>query len=457
MPNAFAFIILILWPAIALVIKKNVTGPRAVAIAIIAPYLFLPTKVAIDLPGVPAMDKETIAAFMAFALFLWGNKDYAKLPQNFMIKVLFISLFALPLIIVFTNQESYVFGPTVVSGLPKSDFLALNFKFLSDLYIPFLLGVTVFRTKESQIEMLKVLMALGLVYTLFMLWEIRMSPQLHTNLYGFFPHSFAQMRRAGGFRPVVFLGHGLLVALFAVMLAITAAYFFKNKIKYISKWPGITVLYLVVVVILCKTYAAYLYALIFLPTIFLFNTKNQLRVCAAITIIVFTFPILRMNELVPVYEIRDFMATISEERAQSYGFRLDQEEGLLAKASQKPYFGWGGWGRSLLYDERTGKQTSISDGYWIIIYGYAGLVGYLIYYGLYSWPIFLFYRLNRKYGEEEDYKITTCLVMMVTMVLLDSIPNAGFSIVSTMMAGAIMGRAIDLKKDFAIGQRTRKR
>lgn len=59
--------------------------------------------------------------------------------------------------------------------------------------------------------MFRFLVIAGLIYTVPMLYEIRMSPQLHTIFYGYFPHSFGQQARGGGFRPVVFMGHGLLV------------------------------------------------------------------------------------------------------------------------------------------------------------------------------------------------------------------------------------------------------
>ena len=48
-----------------------------------------------------------------------------------------------------------------------------------------------------------------------MLVEVRLSPQINTWIYGFFQHDFIQMMRYGGFRPIVFLPHGLWVAFFA--------------------------------------------------------------------------------------------------------------------------------------------------------------------------------------------------------------------------------------------------
>lgn len=459
MPNALAYLALIFWPIVALIIKnKAANRSRAVAFAVLVPWLFLPAKTKIDLPGVPAIDKEAIAAVAAFLWFLWRDKSYIKLPQDAISKLLFFGLCLLPIGIILTNREPLVYGPVVIPPVPYSDFLDLNFRFLCNLYIPFMIGVVVFRTQESQIELLKVLLTLGMVYSLLMLFEVRMSPQLHTKIYGFFPHSFAQTMREGGFRPVVFLGHGLLVALFTTYLAVAAAYFYKNKIKFFVKWPGALCAYFVVLLILCKTYSALIYIMLFLPLVFFFRVRTQLKACAIVVILVFIFPILRINDLVPVQNLSDFVATINENRAQSFQFRLDNEEILLEKANEKPIFGWGGWGRQMLYSKFTGRSISVLDGFWIITFGFLGYLGYLIYYGFYCWPVFLFYRLSRnKRRDEEDFKVTACLCIMVTIVLIDSIPNAGTSIFTTLIAGAIMGRAIDLRKSYALELASKRR
>ena len=41
---------------------------------------------------------------------------------------------------------------------------------------------------------------------------------------------------------------------------------------------------------------------------------------------------------------------INEERAHSLEYRLENEDLLIAKALQRPIFGWGGWGRNCVYD-----------------------------------------------------------------------------------------------------------
>ena len=61
---------------------------------------------------------------------------------------------------------------------------------------------------------LLVLAGAGLIYSLFILFELRMSPNLHRWIYGFGQHGFSQHIRWGGYRPMVFMAAGLAVALF---------------------------------------------------------------------------------------------------------------------------------------------------------------------------------------------------------------------------------------------------
>ena len=62
----------------------------------------------------------------------------------------------------------------------------------------------------------------GLIYVPFALLEVRISPQLHIWLYGFFPHDFKQMMRDGSFRPTVFMEHALTLAQFMAAATLAA-------------------------------------------------------------------------------------------------------------------------------------------------------------------------------------------------------------------------------------------
>ena len=65
-----------------------------------------------------------------------------------------------------------------------------------------------------------------------------------------------------------------------------------------------------------------------------------------VAVIVMFYPMLRGAGWIPVDTVYNMALSISEERAASLKFRLDNEDALLTHANQKPLAGWGSWGRS---------------------------------------------------------------------------------------------------------------
>ena len=65
--------------------------------------------------------------------------------------------------------------------------------------------------------------------------------------------------------------------------------------------------------------------------------------------------------------------TFGEDGALSLATRVNNENLLAARAMERPWFGWGGWGAQRVTDEN-GKDL-ITDSLWIITIGKAGIVG----------------------------------------------------------------------------------
>ena len=93
-----------------------------------------------------------------------------------------------------------------------------------------------------------------------MLFEVRMSPQLHYWIYGYHASEFAQAMREGGFRPMVFMGHGLPMAFFAMTTAVAAAALWRTQTSVYRLPPAGVTAYLSGVLVLCKTLGALIYA-----------------------------------------------------------------------------------------------------------------------------------------------------------------------------------------------------
>jgi hypothetical protein len=139
---------------------------------------------------------------------------------------------------------------------------------------------------------------------------------------------------------------------------------------------------------------------------------------------------------IPVDEISEFAYSIDPKRAGSLDYRLRNEDILLEKAQQKPLFGWGGWGRGRVYSER-GVDVSVTDGLWIIIIGTNGWLGYLSSFGLWCLPALMLWRQRRKLGSSLPLPVS--LAMLLTITLVDLIPNSGIPVLSWFLAGALLG------------------
>ncbi|MEO0913342.1 MAG: hypothetical protein AAFY59_10185, partial [Pseudomonadota bacterium] len=361
-------------------------------------------------------------------------------PDSGIGKVLVVLFLVGPVLTVFSNTEPIMFGVGGLPGLRLHDsFAALSSQLLYTL--PFFLGRQFLATESAQRELLRALLIGGMIYSVPMLYEVRMSPVLNTQIYGFFQHNFDQMIRQGGFRPIVFLYHGIWVAFFGLMAVIAAFALRRAEPPEMRMRYLMMAVYLTVVMFLCKTLNVQIYFLLFIPLILFFSQSMQIRVAAVLACMAFTYPLLRGWDLVPVEWLLETAAKISEHRAGSLYFRLYNEGILLEHANTQPFFGWGSWGRNLLYNEQTGEAITVPDGRWIITMGVYGYVGYIVEFGLLSLPLIML-ALNLKKAQAAQlspYIGPLCMILGINMV--DMLPNATLISMTWLIAGALLGYA----------------
>jgi len=431
-------------------IYQRMPVAKATAWSILGAYLLLPAKTVVDLPVFPPLDKVTIANVSAFFVcrFVLG-KRVPLLPNLGLGKILLVMYIGSPFITTYLNPEPIIVGGRFIQGMEYYDSLAAIIR--QGLFVlPFLLGFAFIRTAKTHEELLWVLAYAGLYYSIPMLFEVRNSPQLHTWVYGFFPHDFVQQKRAGGFRPVVFIGHGLLVAFFAMssLVAVTTLRKLRNTIMGYS--AGAVALYLGVVLILCKSYASLIYAILLVSLTQLATPKKQVQVARILVLLVIFYPMLRAADLFPVDTITSIATDFSEKRAESLQFRLDNEDLLLVKVHEKPIFGWGTWGRNRAYDKRTGKDLSVTDGRWIIVMGVYGWVGFFVEFGILALPVFRSAKVIRYVKDRRERIVFAAINLLLAISIFDLLPNASVSPWTWLLAGALLGRVEKIKADFKI-------
>jgi hypothetical protein len=424
-----------IWPVVTLCLFLMLKPSKALIWSVLAAYLILPVKVAFELPGVPPLDKTTIpnlSILLCCLIFVrerWLSVFADAVPLLLMLVFIFSPFFT-----AINNPEPLVYGERFIPAVSSYDALAQSGTNLITL-IPFIAGYGILKTEFRHQQLLKAIVIAALAYSVLMLIEIRLSPQLHRMVYGFFPHDFGQQVRGGGYRPVVFLGHGLLVAIFCAMAIGAAVSQWRTSKGTKRRNAGGVVLYFWVLLILCKSLGAAILSLLYAPVVAFARTQRVVAVSAILCLIIVSYPAVRAAGLIPVNSISTMAKSFSEEREDSLGLRLENEDQLLERGDIKPFFGWGGWGRNRIYDEETGRDNSVTDGAWIIVIGTWGWAGYIAMFGLLCIGCI---RLlwNRKARKNVGIA-GAALMTVLTINLLDSIPNSSIRPITWLLAGAI--------------------
>lgn len=446
MPNILAYLVLFAAPLAAVVLFRIMTLERALAWTIIGGHLFLPSETYIKFPMLPAIDRSFVPAVSALLLCLvMAPRQSATLEASARIGrqvlvALLLLVIVTPVLTVMTNTEPIIDGRTFLPGLRLYDAWGLISQILVAL-LPFWLGLRYLNGQAGHRALLEAFAIGGLVYSIPALIEVRLSPQLHTWVYGFFPSDFVQHIRAGGFRPVVFLNHGLMVGIFFCLAIIASAILFREarrEGRLAFPWLAAT-LWLLIVLYLCKSLGALVIAVPSTLIVLFLGRRLQVALSVGVAVIVMLYPMLRGAGWIPVEAAYELTQSFDEERAASLKFRLDNEDELLTKANLKPLAGWGSWGRNSIFDPVTGQMTSITDGIWLIFIGVYGWLGYIGRFGLLTVPILL-YALRRKMLGPS--MIPPGMTVLLAAMLIDLLPNAGLVNYVWLAAGAVAGLAV---------------
>lgn len=458
----FALFLIIPFTFYMFAVKKPEHASVIVAIGV---TLWWPVGVWVRVPLTPILDKgnlhfmAVLAAMVVFAgKELWRSKP-GRGPEALMWLSLLASLATWK-----TNTDVQIFGTWIQRVLPGLDFkdgMAMGLDHVVRLMFPFIVGRALFTKSDHLLTLMKTYAVMGLVYTIPILLELRLSPRVHIWLYGYAASDdFLAVLRWGGYRPMVCMTNGLALSMMVLQMtmatvALTRAdvqitKYFKNKVAAI----GMTV-----ILVLCKSTGAIMYGLVFLPMILKSKITRQLRVASVLGIVAISYPMMRSAELVPVDAILEAATMLSESRAGSLEFRFRNEEILGEKARERYWFGWGSYGRNSIYHHEIGKEMTIADGYWIILLGVRGFAGFILSFALALWPVFLASRVVPRLESERDQILLATLSLIVAVSIFDLIPNGLFSNYNYFFAGALYGlcKALDPGKGGAKKKRRRSR
>lgn len=433
------------WPFVVFWLFANRSPAVAVTAAILGGYLLLPENYSIELPAVPSLNKNSVpalAALLAAAMLVRKPQMQAPetalpglFPRSRSVRILFILMLVGSVATVLTNGDVARYGEKVLPALRPYDIASALGNTLFTL-LPFLLARKYLAHPDTQKILLIGLAVAGLLYSLPALYEVRMSPQLSRNIYGYFPHSWVQHIRAGGFRPVVFLSHGLWLGIFFCSAFLAAMALWRSSSgKIRTRWLAASA-WLFLTLVLSRSVGALGIGLLLSAIILFLPIRLQVMCAAVIAAGLMIYPMLRGAAVIPTEMVLDLAYNIDPDREASLRFRLMNEDILLEKAKERPLFGWGGWGRNRVFDDE-GRDISVTDGYWVMAIGTGGWLGYVVQFGLLLIPMMF---LGLRWKQLVLTPATAGLTLALTANMIDLIPNATLTPVTWLLAGALAGR-----------------
>jgi hypothetical protein len=269
------------------------------------------------------------------------------------------------------------FASSLTAGYGAYDGLSGTLNQVITWGIPYFMGRLRFGDLGGLKYLILALVIGGLIYTPLCLWEVRMSPHLHQTVYGFHQHSFLQTKRIGGFRPMVFMQHGLAVGMFMSMAALASfGLWITRSQRQLLGFPlGWATGLLVGTSVLCKSTGA----IVLMATGVLTLLASRYLKTSILLICALGLPVLYMTARTvggwDGQELVDLTAFVEPERSQSLQFRMRSEDGVWSLVQQDISLGRARF--NFASDGTSGltKQRIIGDGLWIIALGKFGVIG----------------------------------------------------------------------------------
>lgn len=432
------------WIPLTVFFFFNMRPRVAVLCSVIGGFLLLPMA-SYDLPGLPNYTKSTA---IAFGLLLGGVLSGQKTERLFQFTIYDFPMvawcFVSPVITSLTNGLGLYDG---ISGAVGDYFAWGVFWWAGRVY---------FEDRIALNELCRGIIIGGLIYVPLCLFELRMSPQLSNIFYGFFPHSFAQHIRYGGYRPIVFMQHGLMVALWMAQAFNVTFWFWRGKrVTHLMDIPvSIWVLMICITAILCKSVNGWFFLLASILCFYYYKKNESVKLFKFIILLIPVYIFFRVSGIISAETIQGLSSLFIEgERVQSLSSRLFQEDLFSAKAMRQPLFGWGGWNRGWPINPMTGEMIRTVDAIWTMIISERGLLGLTsLYLAMLLGPWLVCRRCAHivekdvnSGGNEFIFIEEVVLSLVVVFFMIDSLMNGMVNSIYILCSGALVSSHITMK------------
>jgi hypothetical protein len=439
MPNTFAFVMLLVWPMVVFFLFSTRQAGSATLLTFLGAQLLLPVGAVIKLEMIPPFDKNSIASISALVGCLLSARHSRSKRWKLSLADWLIIFFVLGAFISgVLNNDPVVVGGTVVPAVGLYDALSSAENAIIFL-IPFFIGRSILREAADIGNILRTLVVGWLLYSVLILFEIRMGPQLHMWLYGYSEGLNIEVRD-GAMRPRVLTGNGLLLAFFEMTAAVASTALWRIRVRILNLNGAFVTAYLSAVLVWCRSFGALLYGIILVPLVRFARPKVQARIATGLVLISLLYPMLRLADLFPTHFLVELAGKVSSDRSASLEYRFEQEDLLLKHEIERFAFGWGRFGRNRVYSE-DGQDHSVTDGRWIITLGQFGFVGFLAEFGLMAIGVFYAESIFNKIRSERERVLLAALSLIVAINLVECLPNAAITPWTLLLAGSLLGRS----------------
>ena len=362
--NSLVPLALMAWFPITLALFVFFPARRAATVSFVAGWMFLPV-VEYKISFLPMFDKTAVISLaVLLGVLLFDAGRLLRFRPRWL---------DIPMLVVCCCPM----GSSLSNGLGLGDGLAESLKETMLWGLPWLVGRLYFTEPGALRDLAVGIFVGGLFYAPMCLWEIRMSPQLHYQVYGFHQHSVFQHMRYGGWRPMVFMQHGLMVGLFMAAATLSGLWLHRSgSLKRFLEIPlPVFVIALFATTVMIKSVGAIMLLLVGASALYCVQFLRSSLPIFAIAAVGAAYVLVRMTGAISSAELVAAAGTaLGADRAQSLESRLTNEDMLTVRALQRPVFGWGGWGRARIHDE-WGQDITVTDSLWIIVLGNKGLLG----------------------------------------------------------------------------------
>ncbi|CAD5981873.1 hypothetical protein PCC9214_04878 [Planktothrix tepida] len=430
--------LLLLLPCVLFLFKRFSTD-RAVVISFILAWLFLPQRTAFSFPGLPDYDRSTATSYsIMLATYLYD-------PQTF--RTFKLGWLDIPMLMSCISP----FISSITNDLGAYDGFSSALTQIVGYGIPYFLGRVYLNSFKGLQELAVGIFISGIIYAPLCWLESVISPQLHRMVYGY--HGiveFGQSMRLGGYRPNVFMIHGLAVGMWMMATALIALWFWQSGTlkKFLNIPMKLWFIGLYLTHILVRSTGAYAY--MFCGVIILFCAKFFRTAFPKVLLILLLSSYLYLGatgnftgeQADKIVQVATNIA--GPDRAQSLEFRFDNEEMLVKKALERKWFGWAGWGRNRVYGydwEGTLVDISVTDSLWIITYGISGFFGLFGVFGTSLLPALTFalFRYPAKTWFRPQIAGAAVLSVVTVLYVLDNLLNSMYNPVFILASGGLAG------------------